>query len=167
MGLNIAPTSCIVGGRGCSLLEPEKHSQSPELSLLLSCSRTYVGSEAEKSIHHFAGAVNWPELARLTHQHGVAPLVFRNLDRFAGGGVPEAVHAELRNAFDVNAFSTSRLTLELLSIVKLLSAHGIASVTFKGPVLARMAEGLRGRAGRCHPRPSWNPPDRTRPAPRS
>ena len=71
-------------------------------------------------------------------------MVYRNLSRRVGNGVPEQVLISLRNRFEKNTRRTLELTAELLRLIKLLEQGGIPVIALKGPALALQVYGDLG-----------------------
>jgi Uncharacterised nucleotidyltransferase len=109
----------------------------PEVRLLLDCARTCVDAQRASRIKSLVSeGIEWAVLIRIAHEHGVMPLLYRNLNRVCLDEVPRPILRELREHFYANAGHNLLLTEELLKVLQLLEAHGIPCISYKGPVLA-------------------------------
>lgn len=79
---------------------------------------------------------DWERLVYLGIGHGVAPLLYRSLNSVRPASVPASVMERLRNEAQGIAGRNVLLATELLSLLDLLSAHGISAMPYKGPALA-------------------------------
>jgi hypothetical protein len=115
---------------------------SPEAELLLCCSRTQVTAthiaRIQALIQH---PLDWPGLLALAESQGVAPLLHTQLATICPTAVPDDVRSHLQTLHDRNFQKNLSRTIELLQIVGLLTAHGIAVRAFKGATLAQKAYG--------------------------
>jgi hypothetical protein len=71
----------------------------------------------------------------------VLPLLSRSLHTLGPDLVPHDALTALRDAFQANTQRNLFLTGTLLKLLRLLEAHGIAALPYKGPVLATLAYG--------------------------
>ena len=85
--------------------------------------------------------MNWDLLLKTALNHGVFPLLYRNLKLHATECASLDVREKLRRMFLSNAVRNHQLTLELLQILELFDAHHIPAMPFKGPALAASAYG--------------------------
>lgn len=112
----------------------------PEVELLLCCAQTC--NESEKAARLKAllqGEIDWAYLLWAADEHGMMPLLFWCLNATCPEAVPKVTLSHLRGLFHDNARRNLFLTGELLKILKLLEAHGIPAIPFKGPTLAAFA----------------------------
>ncbi len=108
-----------------------------EKELLLRCLQTCINSENAEQIYTLLKQkLNWDYLIRTATQHGVMPLLYWNLNQICPQAVPPNVLAQLQDGFYANGAENLFLAGELLNLLKLLSAHEIPAIPFKGPVLA-------------------------------
>ena len=107
---------------------------SKEFELLRSCC-----AEEPEFTAVFGSSVRWEKVVRLAEHHGVIPKVHERLSR--SSLVPEPVQVALRQAHDDNLRRTLWLTRELLRVLDQLNECGIATMPYKGPVLADMLYG--------------------------
>jgi len=114
----------------------------PEVKLLLACARTRVTPETAERIRALIqNGIDWTALIREARYHGIVPLLYRSLQATCPDAVPEPVLAQLRTFFQANARHNLSLTGELLTLLDLFAAHGIAAIPYKGPSLAAAAYG--------------------------
>jgi hypothetical protein len=85
--------------------------------------------------------LDWPYLVRAAVRGGVAPLVYDRLKALCPEAVPPEALATLQER--ARAASARNLTLaaELLRLLKMFQDQGIATVSYKGPVLAASVYG--------------------------
>jgi len=113
---------------------------SPEQELVLASIRldrtmdTRIGELLQQEL-------DWAGLLQYAHLHNVLPLLYERLKALGA----ERAHPEgLSRLKALNlriAQRNLRLNHKLAAVIQLLSSHGIASVVFKGPVLALQAYG--------------------------
>ena len=109
----------------------------PEVELLLHCARAQVEPERAERIADLAHQpLDWGYLMRLAGRNEVTSLLYWHLARICRDALPEAVLAELRDRFEANARNSLMLTADLLEVLALLEASGIAAIPLKGPVFA-------------------------------
>jgi len=108
-----------------------------ELELLFLCARMVLDSRTHEKVRALLEAeIDWDFLIRTAHQHRVLPLLYRTLVQTFPNYVSKSAMERLRTAFQANAKRNLLLTGELLRIIDLLAAHGIRSISYKGPALA-------------------------------
>lgn len=118
---------------------PSTERFSPEVELLLCCTRTCLEAPTHDRLHQLVqGPIDWPALIEMAVDHGVMPLLYWNLKQAASAQVPNAVLAHLQTAFQTNAQRNLLLMQELLRVLQCFEAHAIRAVPFKGPLLAAM-----------------------------
>lgn len=114
----------------------------PEARLLLACARTTASPGQSAAIRAVLDSpIRWPELIALAEQHKVLPLISRQLHAVAADLVPQPVLDQLRDLALGGARHSLFLTGELLKVLALFQAHGIAAIPLKGPLLATVAYG--------------------------
>jgi hypothetical protein len=74
-------------------------------------------------------------------RHGVMPLLYTSLAATCPEVVPRAALDCLRQHFHANVQRNLFLAATLLKLLRLLEAHGILAIPYKGPVLATVAYG--------------------------
>jgi hypothetical protein len=109
----------------------------PEFELLLLCARTSPGETAKKRIGEILSTgIDWEELTNLALQHGLAPLLYRNLSSHSLKVYPADKRDRLRNIYYSNSARNLLLTASLLKILERLEAGGVKAMPYKGPSLA-------------------------------
>jgi Uncharacterised nucleotidyltransferase len=110
---------------------------SPEIELLLCCAQTSIASERAQRVQDLLEEdLDWRYLVHTASRHGVMPLLYHSLSTLCPDAVPQAVFAQLRVHFLVNADHNQLLTQELLMLLHMLESHGIPAIPYKGPTLA-------------------------------
>lgn len=84
---------------------------------------------------------SWDDLIEIAKRHAVLPLLHRFLTHECPASIPHDGLAKLRTQWQFLILFNRHLTAELVRLMGLLKASGIAAMTFKGPVLAAMAYG--------------------------
>ncbi|WHZ28349.1 MAG: hypothetical protein OJF51_003147 [Nitrospira sp.] len=108
----------------------------PEVELLLSCADTSIDTKRAERIRRLLRIdLDWDYLLQTAGQHGVLPLLSRNLRLISPTGVPQTILEQLHHHFRTNAARNLFLTDELLKLLKLLEAHAIPVLPYKGPLL--------------------------------
>ncbi len=114
----------------------------PELRLILSCLRITPNQKEVRQIEKLSGAkIGWPDFLRWVDRHRVGPLVYQNLRRYGGNGVPASVMSALRSRFESNARRSLVNATELVRLYKLFQENGIDFIPLKGSVLALQVYG--------------------------
>ena len=117
-----------------------------ELRLILSCLRLTPTETEVRQIEELSRAkIDWPDFLRWVDRHRVAPLVYRNLRRYGGRGVPAAAMSALRARFESNALRSLVNATELVRLDKLFRENGIIWFPLKGSVLALQVYGNLAR----------------------
>ena len=115
---------------------------SPELRLMLACLRILPNEKEVQQIEKLSNTkIAWYDFLRLVDRHRVAPLVFTNLNRYAGEAVPPAIMRDLRSRFESNAHRSMANASELVRLYKLFQENGIAVLPLKGSLLALQVYG--------------------------
>src|SRR5687767_3621410 len=115
---------------------------SPEAALLLWGVQTFF--TPAQTLPRPAGLqppIDGARLLHLARTHGVLPLLYRSLHTIGPDLVPQDALTTLRHHVRANAQRNLFLAGTLLKLVRLLEAHGIAAIPYKGPVLATLAYG--------------------------
>jgi hypothetical protein len=109
----------------------------PEAELLLCCARTIKSPEVDGRIKALVQeSLDWQYLLRMAHRHGLAPLLYRNIDAACPEAVPKDDSIHLWEHFHTNNLDNLYLTGELLRILNAFESSGIPAVPYKGPALA-------------------------------
>jgi hypothetical protein len=85
--------------------------------------------------------VDWDLLLDTVEQHGLAPLLYRNVADLDGGVVPTPVWTRLKAHYKTNVMRNLALGNELQRVVLALQRSGVEALAYKGPVLARSLYG--------------------------
>jgi hypothetical protein len=85
--------------------------------------------------------IEWPYLIRSAMEHGLVPLLYKNLKETYPDAVPEGIIHQIRNYFLINASHNLLLNDELLRLLGLFENHGVFAIPYKGPTLAASAYG--------------------------
>ena len=85
--------------------------------------------------------IDWTALIQEATCHEVIPLLYHSLQATCPEAVPEPVLAQLRTFFQANTRRNLSLTGELLALLDLFAAQGIAAIPYKGPLLAAAVYG--------------------------
>ena len=113
-----------------------------EHELLLICARTRgAEAHAERARQLIHGGIDWAGLLTLALDHGLMPLLYRNLFILGPEAAPAPFVDNLRALAMANGYRNLSLTAELLRVISLLEANGVPAVAYKGPVLAAVAYG--------------------------
>ena len=100
--------------------------------------------DAERIKELLREGVDWDSIIRTAAWHKVMPLLYRSLNSISPESVPEAALDQLHKHYLSNLGRNVFLTKQLLKIVDLLNAHGIATILFKGLALASSVYGDLG-----------------------
>ena len=121
---------------------PGAHGLSPEFQLLLRCARIVVDEEALAEIDRLVRPdLNWLDFAAEAQAHRVLPLVYRTLRRHFCLSVPSEAMAFMDELYQANARRSLLLVADLVKIIRLFGAAGIALLPFKGPALGATVYG--------------------------
>ena len=114
----------------------------PEAELILTCARTTISDDAAACIEQLlARELDWEAIIAFARRHAVEALLYTALQRSFAELVPPDALASLRDHYFVGTQHTMALTAELLQLMKLFGAAGIAALPLKGPALAMLAYG--------------------------
>jgi hypothetical protein len=114
----------------------------PEAALLVSCARTrFDAAAADRARDLLSPDIDWEFLLRLAREHGVEPLLYRNLHAVPSDRVPPQVLDALRADYRANAAHSLLLLAETAKLLTALAAAGIEAAPLRGPVLALSAYG--------------------------
>lgn len=113
-----------------------------DFELLLCCARTSQDPVDSARIQTLLRkGIDWEYVLPLAERHGIAPLLYWNLNATCPDAVPANVMARLRDHFHANGRRNLVLTGELLKILDALEERNVAAIPYKGPVLAAVAYG--------------------------
>jgi len=117
-------------------------SVSSEAALVLCCATTAATLDRTALASELAARVrNWDRVIDVAKNNAVLPLLYRYLSLECPAAVPEDGMAKLQTQWQLIALYNRHLGAELVRLMGLLEAAGVAAVAFKGPVLAAMAYG--------------------------
>jgi Uncharacterised nucleotidyltransferase len=116
------------------------HSMSPEASLIVSCCRQFLGTQSSQRLSDAVRGINWDTAISLADVHSVMPILYSTLKQEGQIEVPEALYA----CFQANIWNNLTLAGELLRLINLLEAQGVAAIPLKGPMLAVQVYGDLG-----------------------
>lgn len=117
-----------------------KNKISPEIELLICCSRTNVGSKIKDKILDLVGTdLDWDYLLRIATEHKLKSLLFHNLNSICPEKIPKNILRDLKNHFNNNARKNLFLMGELIKIVEIFRLNEINIIPYKGPTLAILA----------------------------
>jgi SAM-dependent methyltransferase len=111
----------------------------PEVELILRA--VQVPSSGAPPVLAPDGEVDWARLVGFARAHGVLALVARALNDQQWDGVPSDVVQRLRAYRSALTARNVLLAHKLIEVMGFLAEHGIASLPYKGPVLAAFAYG--------------------------
>ena len=113
-----------------------------EVELLLACARVGIDAGGLARIAALCEEpIDWTRLLQRAAAHGLVPLVSRTLRAARPPALPDDVLVRLGGASLATTHRNLYLTAELLRVLALLDAEGIAAIPFKGPVLAAQVYG--------------------------
>jgi hypothetical protein len=108
----------------------------PEVELLLCCANTSIDATRTERVRELLRIdLDWASLLQTAGRHGVLPLLSRSLHTISPDEVPQVILGQLRHQSQTNAARNLFLTNELLKLLKLLEAHAIPALPYKGPTL--------------------------------
>jgi hypothetical protein len=118
----------------------------PEDQLLVCVARPTLNEDTTRQIKELLGGgeLDWQYVLATASSHGVLALLAQNLQSIGPGLAPSPVVSKLEQENQQNTERCLALAGELTRIVSALTAHGISSISFKGPTLALMAYGDLG-----------------------
>lgn len=123
-------------------MTPASNFDCPEKQLLVSCSRTRMDAPASMELRRLLRlSLDWKFTLSAAAEHGVAPLLLRNLSLVDANAVPAPHLAALRERVRMASVRALVLTAELIRVLDALSVAGIQAIPYKGPVLAAQVYG--------------------------
>ena len=108
----------------------------PEVELLLCCATTSTDTAKTERVRTLLHTdLDWAYLLQTAGRHGVLPLLYRSLRTISPDHVPQTILEQLQQHSRSTAARNLFLTNELLNLLKLLEAHAIPALSYKGPLL--------------------------------
>jgi hypothetical protein len=118
----------------------------PEDQILVCVGRRSLDLAAAANLRQLLRTdVDWNYLLLMAERHRLVASLHYHLVNECPDAIPAKVSSTLEKLTQENTRSNLLLTGELLKIIELFEAHGIAAVPFKGPTLALWAYGDVGR----------------------
>ena len=111
-----------------------------QLCLLLATGQVPALAQ-EKACALLATPLHWNLILERAAEHGVSPLLYRNLRRLGFPGVPAEVRTELESFFRMNALWNTLLANELARVLRLLNEAAVPAIPLKGIPLAESLYG--------------------------
>jgi Uncharacterised nucleotidyltransferase len=113
-----------------------------EAALLLCALRTTLNAASAAQLRPLVQQeTDWPGLTGMALRHGVLPLLYTSLSTTCPEVLPQAALDQLRQHFHTNVQHNLFLAGTLLKLLRLLEAHDILAIPYKGPALATVAYG--------------------------
>jgi len=113
-----------------------------EHQLLLYCARLRLAPNDRERLRALASSgLNWDEVLQETRRQSIIPFLYHHLQGQCVDLVPPKLLDTLRDEYVRVAAASMALAAELCAITKLLEGQGVASLPYKGPVLALQAYG--------------------------
>lgn len=109
----------------------------PEESFLLEAVKAQVNPETSAKNADLS-TLDWDYFARLAEQHGVLPLIYKDLTHHQST-IPSTLLDEFRHYVQLNVGSSYVLARKLLEILSLFEKNALPAFAFKGPSLAMIA----------------------------
>ncbi len=117
-------------------------SSSPELVLLRTIARLELSTNEQNLLRDLvAGPLDWEQLLALSSSHGLQPLLFFHLNRFAAADVSPEIMRLLRDQYKEVAWRNLILASKLLAVSAHFRSRKIDHIAYKGPLLAEVYYG--------------------------
>jgi hypothetical protein len=104
-----------------------------EKTIVFLCARSQFDDNLAEGLDLLENSIDWTYLVALAGRHGVLYLLAHNLNRVVPGVVTRDCLDKLQQ--DCHSINRQLLT-ELSQITSLLNAHGMKSISYKGPTLS-------------------------------
>ena len=113
-----------------------------EHQLIICCARLNLTDRDRDNLKALAGSnLDWDAVLAETVRQSIVPLVYRHLHAHCAELLPGETLAKLRAHYLLASARSMALAAELREVVLLLEAQGVATLPYKGPVLALQAYG--------------------------
>jgi hypothetical protein len=110
---------------------------SVEQQFLLCCARARMDQATVTRVRALAeGGLDWEYIRRVASRHEIVPLVQRHIRAICPSAAPREIADDMLEHARRNALQNLSWSAELIGVLGALKDRGIASVAFKGPVLA-------------------------------
>ena len=114
----------------------------PEEQLLLWAARAHFDPDALPKFRSILERpLEWNHAMQIAESHGLLPLLFRQIEGTGSDSVPAPAFDHLKRRCREISLRMLLLTRELISLLRLLHAEGIAAVPYKGPALSAFLYG--------------------------
>jgi hypothetical protein len=114
----------------------------PEAEILVTGASAQLDDAARtRLLQQIAAGVDWTALTAMALEHGVANRVFSNLLSCAVAAVPKEIAAAASHYLEEERLRGAAFVGELFAIIDALAARHIATIPFKGPLLASLVYG--------------------------
>ena len=130
-------------------LSSDRMKRESEFEFLCALAGTSLSPERRERIANWnLSALDWNKFVRLAEQHGVLPLVARNLiepDRVSHSlaeptpAIPPEVERLLRSEYEANLRRGLWFAAELARIMRHFESRQVRTIPYKGPVLSQLA----------------------------
>jgi hypothetical protein len=111
----------------------------PEIKILLTGARGRLDDAARSELPRLiAAGIDWTYLTQQALVHAIANRLFANLLSLKDVAVPEEIAAAATHFLDGERCRSHVYVGELFTIIDALTARGIATIPFKGPLLASL-----------------------------
>lgn len=118
------------------------HNFRPEYQLIVRCARLNLTDLDRAELRALARSnLDWSAVLAETLRQSLVPLVYRHLQAHCPELLPSEILFELRKHYLLASARSMALAAELREATILLEAEGVASLPYKGPVLALQAYG--------------------------
>ena len=106
--------------------------------ILLLCTTTNISPAVKQRISQsLDGTVDWRYLLALAKFHGVAPLIFHNLNTSGlASQVPKPYLERFSQLYKNILYRNVVLSSELIKVLSVFSRHGVMAIALKGTILA-------------------------------
>ena len=116
------------------------NSACPEKQFLAYCAHSQPDPSLKQKIAELLERnLDWEYILDQAEENSITPMVSRQLQAIATGGMPASAADRLKDACRANTIRCLFLSAELIKILDLFRSHGIQAIPYKGPVLAVQA----------------------------
>ncbi len=115
---------------------------SPEIRLMLAGALTPLQSnEIDRLRELCVQPLDWAGVGQLARRHGLAAILYTNLNRHAPGLIPAGAKDALKKDAQENHQMAMLLYAEIIRLDKILSPAGVSICPIKGPQLSKQLYG--------------------------